>query len=74
MKWKLIHNRLPSDTEVSVLEGSFKEVLSKAPPSDLNIFGFPKEVGWDTMVDEIVCLTNTSCLFIKDSGEESAFA
>jgi solute carrier family 12 sodium/potassium/chloride transporter 2 len=65
--------RMPRETEVSVLVGSFKEVLSQAPPSDLNIFGFPKESGWDTMVDEIVCLTNTTCLFIKDSGEESAF-
>ncbi len=66
--------RMPRETEVSVLVGSFKEVLSKAPPADLNIFGFPKEVGWHTMADEILHLTNTSCLFIKDSGEESAFA
>jgi len=65
--------RMPN-TEVSVSVGSFKEALSKAPPSDLNIFGFPNEIGWDSMVDDIVCLTNTSCLFVKDSGEESAFA
>ena len=65
---------MPRETEVSVLVGSFKEVLSKAPPADLNIFGLPREIGWDIMVDETVNLTNTSCLFIKDSGEESAFA
>jgi solute carrier family 12 sodium/potassium/chloride transporter 2 len=66
--------RMPKETEITVLIGTFKEALSKAPPSDLNIFGFPQEIGWDTMVDEIANLTNTSCLFIKDSGEESAFA
>jgi len=66
--------RMPRETEVSVLVGNFKEVLTKAPPSDLNIFGFPKEIGWDTMVNEIADLTNTSCLFVKDSGEESAYA
>jgi hypothetical protein len=66
--------RMPRETEVSVLVGSFKEVLLKAPPADLNIFGLPRKIGWDIMVDEIVHLTNTSCLFIKDSGEESAFA
>jgi len=66
--------RMPKETEISVLVGTFKEALSKAPPSDLNIFGFPKEIGWDTMVGELADLTNTSCLFVKDSGEESAFA
>jgi amino acid transporter len=66
--------RMPKETEISVLTGTFKEALLKAPSSDLNIFGFPKEIGWDTMVAEIADLTSTSCLFIKDSGEESAFA
>jgi amino acid transporter len=66
--------RMPKETEISVLAGTFQEALSKAPPADLNIFGFPKEIGWDTLVDEIADLTSTSCLFIKDSGEESAFA
>jgi len=66
--------RMPRETEVSVLVGNFKEILSKAPSSDLNVFGFPKEIGWNTMVDEIAVLTNTSCLFVKDSGEESAYA
>jgi solute carrier family 12 (sodium/potassium/chloride transporter), member 2 len=66
--------RMPKETEISVLVGNFKEALAKAPPSDLNIFGFPKEIGWDTMVGEIADFTNTSCLFVKDSGEESAFA
>jgi hypothetical protein len=56
------------------MKGDFKDVLTNAPYADLNIFGFPREAGWDSMVDEIVCLVNTSCLFIKDSGEESAFA
>lgn len=66
--------RMPKETEVSVLVGSFKDVLSTAPPADLNIFGLPRETGWDKMADDIFHLTNTSCLFVKDSGEESAYA
>ncbi len=65
--------RMPKETEITVLPGEFKSALLKAPPADLNIFGFSHEIDWRTM-DELADSINTSCLFIKDSGGENAFA
>ena len=65
--------RMPKGTEIAVLEEGFKHALTKAPRADLNIFGFSQEIDWAVM-DEMAELINTSCLFVKDSGEESAFA
>ena len=65
--------RMPRDTQVVVLTGGFIPSVSKAPNADLNIFGFARDINWEEM-DHVVELTNTSCLFVKDSGEESAFA
>jgi amino acid transporter len=65
--------RMPRDTQVVVLTGDFTTAVSRAPAADLNIFGFSHDINWDAM-DHIVELLNTSCLFVKDSGEESAFA
>ena len=56
-----------------MLEEGFKHALTKAPRADLNIFGFSQEIDWEVM-DQMAELINTSCLFVKDSGEESAFA
>jgi hypothetical protein len=65
--------RMPRDTQVIVLTGDFIPSVSRAPNADLNIFGFARDINWEEM-DHVVELTNTSCLFVKDSGEESAFA
>ncbi len=65
--------RMPRNTQVVVLTGGFIPSVSRAPTSDLNIFGFARDINWEEM-DHVVELTNTSCLFVKDSGEESAFA
>jgi amino acid transporter len=65
--------RMPRDTQVVVLTGDFTTAVSRAPAADLNIFGFSHDINWGAM-DHIVELINTSCLFVKDSGEESAFA
>jgi len=65
--------RMPRDTQVVVLTGGFIPSVSRAPSADLNIFGFAQEINWEDM-DNVVELINTSCLFVKDSGEESAFA
>ncbi|MDX1777571.1 MAG: hypothetical protein R3339_01705, partial [Thermodesulfobacteriota bacterium] len=65
--------RMPRNTQAVVLTGSFIPSVSKAPNADLNIFGFARDINWEEM-DHVVELTNTSCLFVKDSGEESAFA
>lgn len=64
--------RLPSMTDFHVLVGSFKESLKKTPRADINVFGLAAgNVPFDQIRD-VTDLTNSSCLFIKDSGQESA--
>lgn len=66
--------RLPSTTELHVLPGPFRAALTKAPRADINIFGL-------SLVDEKLPLefvrdmpelVKTSCVFVIDSGKESA--
>ena len=65
--------RLPSETEFHVLVGDFNENLSSAPGADINIFGLANELPFAFM-RKAPELTKSSCLFIKDSGQESALA
>lgn len=65
--------RMPADTETEVLVGDFKDVLQKSPPADLNIFGMARELDIKLM-HEIYRLSDSSCLFVRDSGAESALA
>jgi solute carrier family 12 sodium/potassium/chloride transporter 2 len=62
--------RLPVSTEMVILTGQFKAVLGVAPGADLNIFGISNELDGDTM-HNLALAVNTSCLFVKDSGDES---
>ncbi len=64
--------RLPK-TEVGVYIDNFNDLIKRAPAADLNIFGLepnPNYSFMDKMVDE----TQTTCLFIRDSGHENIFA
>ena len=63
--------RLPSMTEFYVFIGNFTETLQKAPFADINIFGLADTLVFDFM-REATELTQSSCLFIRDSGKESA--
>jgi amino acid transporter len=64
--------RLPQTlTEVHI--GNFKNVMENAPSADLNIFGMEENVDFD-FVKDMVFKTNSSCLFVKDSGHESILA
>ena len=63
--------RLPSMTEFYVFIGNFTEILQKAPFADINIFGLADTLVFDFM-REVPELTQSSCLFIRDSGKESA--
>jgi amino acid transporter len=65
--------RLPSETEFHVMVGNFKENLTSAPGADINIFGLADELPF-TFMRNAPELTKSSCLFIKDSGQESALA
>ena len=63
--------RLPSMTELHVLTSSFEEAVKTAPRADINIFGIPFDIQFDFMrlAPELM---NSSCIFVKDSGYESA--
>ncbi len=65
--------RLPSQAEFHVLVGSFKECLKSAPAADINIFGLADKIDLN-FAREAPELTKSSCMFIRDSGEESALA
>ncbi len=64
--------RLPSMTDFHVLVGSFKECLKRAPRADINVFGLGTGKVPFEQIRDFTELTKTSCIFIKDSGEESA--
>ena len=69
----LIHlARLP-ETLTEVYVGSFNDVVTKAPPADLNIFGMQETLPFD-FIKDMTQKTHSSCLFVKDSGHESILA
>lgn len=63
--------RLPSETYLHVLVGNFDKALEQAPRADINIFGLRNEKSLD-FIRKVTLDAKTSCLFIKDSGQESA--
>jgi hypothetical protein len=65
--------RLPDDTQVRVWQSPFEEALQRAPRADLSTFGLPREPDL-AFSQRIVELVDGSCIFIRDSGDESALA
>ena len=63
--------RLPSLSEYHVKIGDFQEVLETAPRSDINIFGLSEKPSY-TFMRETANTIKSSCIFIGDSGQESA--
>ena len=66
--------RLPSRTHFHVLSGSFKEALQLAPRADINIFGLSL-IGGELPLDfvrDVSDSVKSSCVFVIDSGQESA--
>ncbi len=64
--------RLPETlTEVHV--GNFNTIVQNAPSADLNIFGMDADLKFE-FVEDISAKTQSSCLFVKDSGHESILA
>jgi hypothetical protein len=61
------------DAEVHVLNTSFKQSLVDAPLSDVNIFGLSREPDF-AFLRETVDLSRTTCIFVRDSGEENVLA
>jgi amino acid transporter len=64
--------RLPK-TERLIQVGIFDEFILDAPNADLNIFGLVPEPDFKFM-EKMVTNTQTTCLFIRDSGMENILA
>jgi solute carrier family 12 sodium/potassium/chloride transporter 2 len=64
--------RLPSMTDFYVLTGPFKQQIKSAPRADINIFGLAQDIIPYDFIREVPELTRSSCIFVKDSGKESA--
>jgi hypothetical protein len=64
--------RLP-DLLTHVHVGHFVDFVSKAPKADLNIFGMDDMLKYE-FIESMSQKTNSSCLFVKDSGHESILA
>ncbi len=60
------------ETEVMVRTGNFRTHVSQAPKADLSIFGLGKP-DFEFM-RQMTDTTHSSCLFVRDSGQESALA
>ena len=56
-----------------MFEGEFENAITKVERADLNIFGLAYNVECDILKD-LTEKTGGSCLFVKDSGNESALA
>ncbi len=63
--------RLPSMSEFHVLVGDFKKLTETAPKADINIFGLTEELSFD-FIRSVSKSSKSSCLFVRDSGQESA--
>ncbi|PSQ84752.1 MAG: hypothetical protein BRD40_00880, partial [Bacteroidetes bacterium QS_1_65_9] len=61
------------DAEVCVGRGSFSDYLAEAPQADLSVFGMLPEPDFD-FCRRMVESTRSTCLFVRDSGRESALA
>lgn len=64
--------RLPSLTEFHILKGSFKDAIKQAPRGDIDIFGLAKETIPFDFIRDVIEQTKSSCIFVRDSGKESA--
>lgn len=65
--------RLPGHTQCHVYQGTLLDQVRAAPQADLNIFGLARQVD-KQFLDTLVRRSSSSCLFVRDSGRESALA
>lgn len=65
--------RLPRQTKTLVFQGDFWEKLPQAPHADLTILGLQANPDLD-FVTRVMAIIDASCVFVRDSGDESALA
>lgn len=62
--------RMPNGYELHCESTPFAKFMEQAPRADLNIFGLGSTVNKKT-IEKMVAQTESTCLFVKDSGLES---
>lgn len=65
--------RVPSSVQTEVMVGDLETCLATAPQSDLDLMGLPLDVDLD-YVRRSVERSRSACMFLGDSGQESALA
>ncbi len=65
--------RVPNRAKTFVLVGEFESCIAQAPQSDIDCIGLPQKPDFD-FICRMVEITGSSCLFFRDSGNESAIA
>jgi solute carrier family 12 (sodium/potassium/chloride transporter), member 2 len=65
--------RIPSSARRHVMVGGFVNCIERAPTADLNILGLQPDPDFD-FVRDMVTRSRSTCLFVADSGRESALA
>lgn len=65
--------RLPANTQVTLFIGDFWQQLPQAPRADLSIFGLQSRPDL-AFIEKVVTVLDASCIFVRDSGDESALA
>lgn len=63
--------RMPRSTQAMVAVGALDDYLPQAPQADLNIFGLQATVSLN-FAQRMMAATESSCVFVRDSGNESA--
>lgn len=66
----LILARMPKGYKIIVENENFESYLETAPHADLNIFGLAKKAD-KTLMESMVLKTDSTCMFVRDSGIES---
>lgn len=64
--------RLPNTT-THLLSGTLRERLGHGPPTDVHIFGLPQSLELEALA-ALADQAGAPCLFVMDSGQESALA
>ena len=65
--------RLPLEVEMTVLIGAFSDIIHRAPPADMNIFGMAESPALE-FIRRVSDAVHTPVLFLRDSKHESALA
>ena len=65
--------RIPHKAKTIVVVGELEQCISQVPQSDMDFMGLQSVPDFD-FVRRMIGLTGSSCLFVRDSGSESALA